>query len=191
MKFEGTSILTRVQGFIPAESSLPIYADDPEPPKKHNVSFATVRTIYHSAIFEDLQAGRTIGIAHSLYDKHQKYGSDWNPWHPFAIAFDYQQALAHSSQGNTRVDEYLRDGLDCCRTTSFQSASELWEILRNLDFGLGANGWYETSGHHGAFYFRDIFDCIKFLLGHLPIAKDLDFVPVQLFVLWTIRSTRR
>ena len=181
MKFEGTSRLTRVQGFIPADPSLLALADDLEPPKKHDVSFVPVRTIYHSAIFEDLQAGRTLGVAHSLYDKHQKYGSDWNPWHPFANAFDYQQARALSSQRKTWVDEYLRAGLDCFRTTSFQSASELWEILRNLDFGLGANSWYEASGHHGAIYFRDIFDCIKFLLGHLPFAEDLDFAPVQLF----------
>ena len=125
MKFEGTSRLTRVQGFIPAEPSLLVLADDPEPLKKHNVAFVPVRTIYHSAIFEDLQAGRTLGIAHTLYDKHQKYGSDWNPWHPFGNAFDYQQARALSSQRKTWVDEYLRAGLDCFRTTSFRSASEL------------------------------------------------------------------
>ena len=88
MKFEGTSTLTRAQGFIPAEPSLLVLADNPEPPKKHDVSFVPVRTIYHSAIFENLQAGRTLGIAHSLNDKHQKYGSDWNPWYPFANAFN-------------------------------------------------------------------------------------------------------
>ena len=125
MKFEGTSRLTGAQGFIPAEPSLLLLADDPEPPKKHDVSFVPVRTIYHSVIFEDLHAGRTLGIAHSPYDKHQKYGSDCNPWHPFANAFDYQQARALSSQRKTWVDEYLRAGLDCFRTTSFQSASEL------------------------------------------------------------------
>ena len=69
MKFEGTSRLTRVQGFIPAEPSLLVLADDPEPPKKYDVSFVPVRTVYHSAIFEDLQAGRTLEVAHSLSDK--------------------------------------------------------------------------------------------------------------------------
>ena len=52
--FEGTSRLTRAQGFMLAEPSLPVLADDPEPPKKHDVSFDLVRSIYHSAIFEDL-----------------------------------------------------------------------------------------------------------------------------------------
>ena len=79
MKIEGTSILTRVHAFIPAEPSLLVLADDSEPPKKHDISFVPVRKIYYCAIFEDLQAGRTIGIAHSLYDKHQKHGSNWNP----------------------------------------------------------------------------------------------------------------
>ena len=96
MKFEGTSILTRVQGFIPAEPSLLVLAVDPEPPKKHDVSFIPVRTIYHSEILEDLQAGRTIKIAHRLYDKHQKYGSDWNPWQPLENDFDDLQARALS-----------------------------------------------------------------------------------------------
>ena len=42
MKFEGTSKLTRMQGFIPAEPFLLVLADDPEPPKKHDVSFVAV-----------------------------------------------------------------------------------------------------------------------------------------------------
>ena len=54
MKFEGTSILTRVLGLISEEPALLILADDPEPPKEHDISFVLVRTIYHSAIFEDL-----------------------------------------------------------------------------------------------------------------------------------------
>ena len=58
---------------------------------------------------------------------------------------------------------------------------ELLEILRNLDYGLGANSWYEASGQHGAFHYRDIFDYNKFLLRHLPFVEDLDFAPVQLF----------
>ena len=113
MKFEGTGRQTRVQGFTLAEPSLFILADNPEPPKKQDVPFVPVRTIYHSAIFEDFQAGRTLGVAHSLYDKHQKYGADWNPWHPIANAFHYQQARALSLQRKSRVDEYLRAGLDC------------------------------------------------------------------------------
>ena len=79
MKFKGISRLIREQGFIPAEPALLVLADDCVPPKKHDVSFLPVRTIYHSAIFEDLQGSRTLGIAHSLYDKYPKYGSDWNP----------------------------------------------------------------------------------------------------------------
>lgn len=132
-------------------------------------------------MFEDMQAGRVLGRADSLYNKHRKYGTDWNPWHPFANAFDYQQARALSTQKKTWVDDYLRAGLDSFRTTSFQSASELWEMLRGLDFGLGANSWYEATGQHGAIYFRDVFGCIEFLLGHLAFAGDLDFAPVQLF----------
>ena len=168
-------------GYIPAdEPFLPADATT-EPPSKHDVSFYPARIVNYSAVVEGSEAGRVLGIAESLYDKHRKYGSDWNPWHPFANAFDYQQARALSTQKKSWIDDYLRGGLDCFRTTSFQSASELWELLRDLDFGLGANSWNEAAGHHGTIYCRDILECIQFLLGHLPFAEDLDFAPVQLF----------
>ena len=171
--------LTSMQGFIPAE--LPPPNDAPELPEKHDVSFVPARTVNHSAVFEDAEAGKVLGRAEGLYDKHLKYGSDWNPWHPFANAFDYQQARALSTQKKKWVDDYLRVGLDCFQTTSFQSASELWELLRGLDFGLGSDSWLEAAGYHGTIYCRDIFVCMKFLLGHLAFAEDLDFAPVQLF----------
>ena len=92
MKFEGTSRLARVQGFIPAEPCLLVLqvADDPQPPKKHNVSYVQVRIIFHSAIFKDLQAVRTLEIVYSLYNKHKMNVSDWNPWNRFANTFNYQ-----------------------------------------------------------------------------------------------------
>ena len=74
-------------GFIPAEPSHPAAA--PEPPSKHDVSFVPARIVNYNAEFEGAEAGGVLGIAESLYDKHRKYGSDWNPWHPFANAFDY------------------------------------------------------------------------------------------------------
>ena len=148
---------------------------------KHDVSFVPARIVNYNAELEGAEAGGVLGIAESLYKKHRKYGSDWNPWHPFANAFDYQQARALSAQKKTWIDDYLRAGLDCFRTTSFQSASELWELLRDLDFGLGANSWYGAAGRHGTIYCRDILECIKFLLGHLSFSEDLDFAPVQLF----------
>ena len=86
-----------------------------------------------------------------------------------------------STEKESWMDNYLRGGLDFFRTTSFQSASELWELLRDLDFGLGANSWNEATGHHGTIYCRDILKCIQFLLAHLPFTEDLNFAPVQLF----------
>ena len=130
-------------------------------------------------MYGEAAGGQVVGEATSLYDKHRK--PNWNLWHPFANAFDYQQARALGTQSKIWVKEYLRRGLDDFHMTSFQTASELWELLRCLDFGLGAESWLQVPGKYGNIYCRDIFKCIQFLLGHLPFAEHLDFAPVQLY----------
>jgi hypothetical protein len=147
--------------------------------RTHDVTFVTARKVTHTEVYGEAAGGQVVGEATSLYDKHRK--PNWNPWHPFANAFDYQQARALGTQSKTWVNDYLRRGLDDFRTTSFQTASELWELLRCLDFGLGAESWLQAPGKYGNIYCRDIFKCIQFLLGHLPFAEHLDFAPVQLY----------
>ena len=84
-------------GYIPAdEPFLPTDATT-EPPSKHDVPFYPARIVNYSTVVEGSEAGRVLGIAERLNDKHRKYGSDWNPWHPFANAFDYQQDRALST----------------------------------------------------------------------------------------------
>jgi hypothetical protein len=169
------------EGFIVAAGSPNGSQQIPEPPEKHDVAFIPARIITHIEQHPEAKAGLTLKRATTLYNKHQELGESWNPWHPFANAFDYQQARAFGSQRKTWVDKYLRAGLDGDATTSFQNASELWELLRNLDFGLGNSTWFEAPGIHGSIYSRDILQCMQFLLSHLPFADDLDFAPVKLF----------
>ena len=64
---------------------------------KLDVAFYPARIVNYSAMVDGSEAVRVLGIAENLYNKHRKYGSDWNPWHPFANAFDYQLARALST----------------------------------------------------------------------------------------------
>jgi hypothetical protein len=56
--------------------------------------------------------GKAYGKATGLYNKHRKYSEQWNPWHPFRPAHDFQQAQLFSQQTKTWIDQHLRCGLD-------------------------------------------------------------------------------
>ena len=81
----------------------------------------------------------------------------------------------------TWIDQHLRHGLDNINIKSIQSADGLKKLLSRLDFGLGDNGWIEDNSHiFRTLYYRDISQCIQFLLAHLPFQAGLDFEPVSL-----------
>jgi hypothetical protein len=125
--------------------------------------------------------GKAYGKATGLYNKHRKYSEQWNPWHPFQSAHDFQQAQSFSQQTKTWIDQHLRRGLDNFKIESFQSADALRKLLSEIDFGLGDDSWIEDHSHiFGTLYYRDIFKCMQFLLAHLPFQAHLDFEPVRL-----------
>jgi len=125
--------------------------------------------------------GKAYGKATGLYNKHRKYSEQWNPWHPFQSAHEVQQAQSFSQQTKTWIDHHLRHGLDNFSIKSFQSADALQKLLSRLDFGLGNESWIEDHMHIiGTLYYRDIFQCIQFLLTHLPFHAHLNFSPVRL-----------
>jgi hypothetical protein len=130
-------------------------------------------------VYRDAAVGHVVGEARSLYNKHPK--PNWNPWHPFANPFNYQQAFAFRTESKTWVNDILLCGLDDFHRPSFQTVSELWKLLRCLDFGLEAGSWLQAPGKYGKIYCRDIFMCIEWLLWHLWFAEHLDFVRMQLY----------
>jgi hypothetical protein len=128
-----------------------------------------------------MQGGKAYGKATGLYNKHCKFSEQWNPWHPFRSAHDFQQAQSFSQQTKTWIDEHLRHGLDNFKIESIQSANALWKLLTELNFGPGDDSWIEDDSHiFGVFYYRDIFKCIQFLLPHIPFQAHLDLELVRL-----------
>jgi hypothetical protein len=91
------------------------------------------------------------------------------------------RARAPGTQNKTWVKEFQWCGPEDICTTSFQTGSELWELLRCLHFGLGAENWLQAPGKYGSICCRDIFKYIQCHLGHLPFAEYLDLAPVQLY----------
>jgi len=56
--------------------------------------------------------GKAYGKATGFYNQHRKSSEQWNPWHPFWSAHDFQQAQLFSQQTKTWMDEHLRSGVD-------------------------------------------------------------------------------
>jgi len=120
--------------------------------------------------------GKAYGIATGLYNKHRKYSEQWNPWHPFRSAHNFEQAQSFSQQTKTWIDHLLRCGLDNFNIKSFQSANALQKILSELNFGLRNDSWIEDESHiFGTLYSRDNTKCILFVLAHLPFRAHLNF----------------
>jgi len=127
------------------------------------------------------RGGKAYGKATGLYNKHWKYWEYLNPWYPFQLAHDIQQAQSFSQQMKIWINQHLRRGLENFRIESFQSADALRKLISEIDFGLGENGWIEDHLHiFGTLYYRIIFKCIHLLLAQLPFQAHLDFEPMRL-----------
>ena len=98
-------------------------AQEPRSPKPEDPDLTCLpnpsKTQYHLC-----KVGRSDGPAGGIYRKY--LGADWNPWPPFGSAKDFVHAWWMLQLGLTKelIDEYLQDGLDGDRCTSFQTADE-------------------------------------------------------------------
>jgi len=138
-------------------------------------------TAHRQVVEVDKAAGKAYGKATGLYNKHRKYSEQWNPWHPFQSAHDFQQAYSFSQQTKMWIDQHLRHRLDNFKIQSFQSADPLRKLLSELDFTLGDDGSIQDHSHiFVTLYYRDVFKCIQFVLAHPPFQADMDFEPVRL-----------
>ena len=126
-------------------------------------------------------AGRTYGDARGIYQKHRN--PDWNPWHPFQNARDFELGRWLMDSGLTKaaIDEYLQRGLDDDRCTSFRSADELWALFENLEFGFGSQSWTAFGIESGTLWTRNVLQCIQLLLGHLPFGEHTVYSPIRIF----------
>jgi len=80
-----------------------------------------IKTKAHWQVVEVEKAGgKAYGKATGLYNKHCKYSEQWNPWHSFRSAHNFQQPQSFSQQTKTWIDQHLRRGLDNFKIESFQ-----------------------------------------------------------------------
>ena len=174
-------LIDNVPGAPPPEDTPNKEPIDPQQPDLTCTPDPTKTKAHRQVVGVENAGGTAYGKSTGLYNKHRKYSEQWNPWHPFRSAHDFQQAQSFSQQTKTWIDQHLRRGLDNFNIESFQWTDALRKLLSELDFGLGNDSWIEDDSHiFGTLYYRDIFKCIQFLLAHLPFQAHLDFEPVCL-----------
>jgi len=174
-------LIDNVPGAAPLEDTPDEKTIDPQKPDLTCTPDPTKTRAHRQEVGVENAGGKAYGKATGLYNKHRTYSEQWNPWHPFQLAHDFQLAQSFSQQTETWIDHHLRCGLDNFNIKSFQSADALRKLLSRLNFGLGNERWIEDHSHiFGTLYYRDIFICIQFLLAHLTFQAHLDFEPVCL-----------
>jgi len=173
--------IANVPGAPPPEDTPDEETTDPQTPDLTCTPSPTKTKAHRQVVGVEHVGGKTYGKATGLYNKHHKYSAQWNPWHPFQSAHDFQQAQSFSQQTKMWIDKHVRHGLDNFKIESFKSADALQKLLSQFSFGLGGESRIRDHSHiFGTLYYRDIFKYTQFFLAHLPFPAHFDFEPVCL-----------
>ena len=170
-----------VPGAPPPEDTLDKETIDPQTPDRTCTPDPTKTRAHRQVVGVENAGGKAYGKATVLYNKHHKYSEQWNPWHPFQSALDFQLAQSFGQQSKTWIDQHLRRGLDNFHIKLFQSADALRELLARLDFRLSNESWIDDHSHIiGTLYYRDIFKCVQFILALRPFQAHFHCEVVRL-----------
>jgi hypothetical protein len=83
----------------------------------------------------------------------------------------------------SRIDEYFASGLDITRSASFKSAYTLEKHLKNLDplskYPEWTEGIVEDRNHTICFFYRNIIDCVRYLITQIAHKDSMAYAPVK------------
>jgi len=105
-------LIDNVLGEPPPEDTPNEEPVDPQQPNLTCTPDQTKAKAYWQVVGVENAGGKVYCKSTGLYNKHRKYSEQWNPWHPFRSAHDFQQVQSFSQQTKTWIDQHLRHGLD-------------------------------------------------------------------------------
>jgi len=118
-------LIDNVPGAPPPEDTSNEESIDSQQPHLTCTPDPTKTKAHRQVVGVENAGGKEYGKSTGMYNKHRKYSEQWNPWHPFQSAHDFQQAQSFSQQTQTWIDQHLRHGLDNYKIESSQSAGAL------------------------------------------------------------------
>jgi len=85
-------LLDNVPGAPPPEDTPNEEPIDPQQPDLTCTPDPNKTKAHRQVVGVENVGGKAYGKATGLYNKHRRYSEQWNPWHPFWSAQDFQQA---------------------------------------------------------------------------------------------------
>ena len=128
-------------------------------------------------------AGRSLCNMHS--DQKYERGLLADPWRPFHTLDDFKLAnwFITSKVPRSRIDEYFAIGLSKSASPCFRSAYKLDQYIKALDpyhhFIEWNEGTYTHDGRSSTFFYRDIVQCVEYLLSQPAYREDIVYAPVR------------
>jgi len=91
--------------------------------------------------------------------------------------------FVRSKVAKSQIDEYFAEGLGGADCRSFRSAYTLRQHLDILDPFREYLVWAEASiddGRHATtFYYPNIIDCFRYLIGQVEYSSDMVYAPIR------------
>jgi len=107
-----------------------------------------------------------------------------DPWSPFSSEADFNLAswFVRSKVAKSQIDAYFAQGLGGTDSRLFRSAYTLRQHLNVLDPFREYVVWAEASiddGRHATtFYYRNIIDCVHYLICQVVYSSDIVYAPI-------------
>jgi len=127
--------------------------------------------------------GRPLGRVAGYTELNKAMTDD--PWCPFSSENDFNLAswFVRSKVAKSQIDVYFAEGLGGTDSRSFRSTYTLRQHLDILDPFREYMVWAEASiddGRHATtFYYRNIIDCVRYLIRQVAYSSDMVDVPIR------------
>jgi len=106
-------------------------------------------------------------------------------WSPFSSENDFNLAswFVRSKVAKSQIDASFADGVGGTDSRSFGSAYTVRQHLDIQDPFREYLVWAEASSDDGphatTFYYRNIIDCVRYLIGQVAYSSDMVYVPIR------------
>jgi hypothetical protein len=129
------------------------------------------------------RAGEAIGEVRGYKEERSTLCEE--PWAPFSCAQAFKLAswFLESKVSKTRINEYFSSGIGNSTSVGYSSMHTLENHLRHLDPYGPYLQWFEGHVEDGQrtlpFFYRDILDCVRYLLRQIAYRDDLVYAPCR------------
>lgn len=131
------------------------------------------------------RAGEAIRDVEGFEQEHSNLCED--PWAPFSSAYGFKLAswFIQGKVPKSRINEYFSSGLGNSTLAGYSSMHTLENHLRSLDPYSPYLQWFEgqveDSKRTLPFFYRNVLDCVRYLLRQIAYQDDLVYAPRREF----------